>query len=719
LIKLSNSVNHLEQCNIFYLFRQVLIVTVKILFLDTETSGMNPKKDNIIEMGAILCSMNESGKTQVIDTFSELISINYPLEEVVTQITGITQTDLNAAPSRNKVQEKWGDWLEKNFNETEDQLVLVGHSLLDFDHKFLLEEGWYLPLNYKCCDTVILSKITYPHFSAVNLDYLRQKLELTKNFNSIISQEKEMRAHRALYDTASTVFLLERIIESLRQYQMPQEFIQILLKHHLPIHNLALDYSAQRELSTADNSEISVDFQYDWNGIKNELSLNDKINMLSQTGVKNFLLQSLENYTDLTTPANYVILQLISGLHLRHKFGWNINFHGMESDFKTAVLLIDWATSSVGIKTNAKSHQTSPLEHLVWQVGNASDIQLQPDKVVSIASFIVDMLEKNSRDEELKKQCLKLINAYDFLFLSVQPRLTTKNYYIYNPATTTLAEEMIYKKMYSFYEQIGQTIGIIEQKTKERLKNLAISSITEYSTLKLLEELKKLDINPDRRYNLMDLKGKLVINQSIYPFDLNSHLNLILDQNTDLLIPTFLTEDEVLELVEIMGLPANNIIPRIIYKRTTQQSPVSDIVERIEVTPQELESIVLQMNEAVKETQYPVLILAGQNSTYNNLEKTIKDNLKPEDYLIIGVSGSKVKIMSKLQTGTKAIALLKQKDIPFLRNYGHIAFCKILTIDNYHFYPAFYWKDRGIDSQRFQKFLNRSSDNMLRFIFDC
>ena len=56
---------------------------------DIETSGLNPKKDKIIEIGAIKYKDNKK-----IDEFSYLIDPEIKLNQIITDVTGITDDDL-------------------------------------------------------------------------------------------------------------------------------------------------------------------------------------------------------------------------------------------------------------------------------------------------------------------------------------------------------------------------------------------------------------------------------------------------------------------------------------------------------------------------------------------------------------------------------------------------------------------------------------------------
>ena len=69
-----------------------------IVFLDLETSGLDPEKDQIIELAAIK-AQNSSGNITVVDEMDEMISLpdEKHLPSKITEITGITDTILQRA----------------------------------------------------------------------------------------------------------------------------------------------------------------------------------------------------------------------------------------------------------------------------------------------------------------------------------------------------------------------------------------------------------------------------------------------------------------------------------------------------------------------------------------------------------------------------------------------------------------------------------------------
>ncbi|MBU0727548.1 3'-5' exonuclease, partial [Patescibacteria group bacterium] len=85
--------------------------------LDLETSGIDPKRNDIIEVAAV---RYENGKE--VARYDNLIKIDYKLPEIITAITGITDADI----------EKDGKFKNTVLAEVEDIIkgaYIVGHNI--------------------------------------------------------------------------------------------------------------------------------------------------------------------------------------------------------------------------------------------------------------------------------------------------------------------------------------------------------------------------------------------------------------------------------------------------------------------------------------------------------------------------------------------------------------------------------------------------------------
>lgn len=157
--------------------------------VDLETTGLNPKTDKIIEIGAVRMRDGE-----IAARFQSLVNPGRQLSESACQITGITQQEVDAAPKAGDILPDFLCFLGEN--------VLVGHSLL-FDFSFLkkaaVNEG--LSLEAKGIDTLKLSRKYLAQLPSRSLEALCVHFGIPH------------RAHRALGDAEATAALYELLCE--------------------------------------------------------------------------------------------------------------------------------------------------------------------------------------------------------------------------------------------------------------------------------------------------------------------------------------------------------------------------------------------------------------------------------------------------------------------------------------------------------------------------
>lgn len=157
--------------------------------IDLETTGLNPKTDRIIEIGAV----------KIIDgqcegTFSTFVNPGRKLEQRIVELTGICDEDLESAPSIEQVLPTLMDFLE--------DLPLLGHSIL-FDYSFLKKAAVNQKLSFEkqAIDTLKIARKYLAELEHRSLDFLCEYYKI------------EHRAHRALEDAKATDLLYRRLAE--------------------------------------------------------------------------------------------------------------------------------------------------------------------------------------------------------------------------------------------------------------------------------------------------------------------------------------------------------------------------------------------------------------------------------------------------------------------------------------------------------------------------
>ena len=140
---------------------------------DLETTGLSNKSDEIIEIGAVRFSARET-----LGEFQTFVNPNRQVPKFITDMTGITQSDVNSAPAISKVGREFSDFVAG--------ATLIAHNAA-FDMGFLHESG--LSLANPVCDTMELAQLTRPYARSYALEQLAKS-----------ESEPIERAHRALHD---------------------------------------------------------------------------------------------------------------------------------------------------------------------------------------------------------------------------------------------------------------------------------------------------------------------------------------------------------------------------------------------------------------------------------------------------------------------------------------------------------------------------------------
>ncbi len=163
-----------------------------IIALDLETTWLDSTVDGIIEVALVKIDEKTFEK---IDEFQTFVHPGVPIPELITNITNISDSDVEGAPSfseiRQDIQEFIGD------------APILGHNT-NFDRKFLLDNGIDIEKNL-VLDTFFLANFLLSDLKSLNLWFISDHLW--------ISIESE---HRAIYDTYATVDVFVALIEKLQ-----------------------------------------------------------------------------------------------------------------------------------------------------------------------------------------------------------------------------------------------------------------------------------------------------------------------------------------------------------------------------------------------------------------------------------------------------------------------------------------------------------------------
>jgi DNA polymerase-3 subunit alpha (Gram-positive type) len=158
--------------------------------LDTETTGVNPSDDRIIEIGM----------ARVIDgrieaSYSTLIDPQMKISGRITELTGITDGDVTGKPVI-------ADIIGEIIDFTQD-LPLLGHNII-FDYKFIKKAATDNSMQFvkNGIDTLKMARRILPDMPHKGLEYLCAQLGINPGHS-----------HRAYDDAVSAMKLYNRLYE--------------------------------------------------------------------------------------------------------------------------------------------------------------------------------------------------------------------------------------------------------------------------------------------------------------------------------------------------------------------------------------------------------------------------------------------------------------------------------------------------------------------------
>lgn len=182
--------------------------------LDLETTGLDPRRDAITEVGAVRFRTsldNGSVQARVLDTWSSLVNPDRPIPIQVQQLTGITQEDVAGAPRFSQVIDELRRFV--------GQYPVVGHNV-SFDLGVLYSHD--LPLSNPTVDTFELASILMPHAARYSLTKLGEMFDLPN-----------LCSHRALDDALATKDLFVALLE--HASELPLTILQELNRLARPV----------------------------------------------------------------------------------------------------------------------------------------------------------------------------------------------------------------------------------------------------------------------------------------------------------------------------------------------------------------------------------------------------------------------------------------------------------------------------------------------------
>ena len=166
---------------------------------DLETTGLDPRWDDIIEIGAV-----KVRNGQPADRYEQLINPGRPIPSIITEITGINDDMVKDAPALADILPGFLEWIGDD--------ILLGHNV-NFDINFLYDNAEELgekPVDNDFIDTLRLARYLYPEERHNRLRDLIARFDIA-----------ETQQHRALADVEQTVACYQWMLHHMEKNNIP------------------------------------------------------------------------------------------------------------------------------------------------------------------------------------------------------------------------------------------------------------------------------------------------------------------------------------------------------------------------------------------------------------------------------------------------------------------------------------------------------------------
>ena len=658
-----------------------------LLFLDTETTGVDFGSDQIIELGAVLYSLDPVSLVfSPVDHFQSTVALRQKLDDKISRITGITTEELSTALSVTKVQQKWNDWLDKYDAKID---AIIGHSI-DFDLHFLNKEGWFLPTT-KNIDTLSLSKILYPNFSAVNQEFLSKKLKFEQKipFTDLVN----LTHHRSLYDSIMCANLFGCVLKEVASLQCSAEFIKYFTTNFL---DLGLQFFAKKPIFETKVIDTTLVQYISVSGKTKEASQGEKISLLNE--------QSLSELDKLLT-VNFsnslrLVLCQIYILNLKNLTGQtNLKFHAQGGNFWSYNffnLIIEFVISNT--LPNISQTIIPKYESIIDQMSQILDHSVNLGQIIEYLEILNQILIANDINS---KEIQSVLSQYDFLIFTIQPllrncelklALTSPNYQQRN-FVTKLENLITNLESLEFVTTPKSSTLPIHKGMSNELESLIL-----FIRSQIKFQIENIYFDKNAYYSFR-VNGK-------YLSMTRAKKNYILQEHFDkLLVPkptiqTYLTEQGFESLNQLANLKiAHNkfslvegVPPKAGRVLLDSASFDYDFERMSNIDGLEYLQSKLENAKAQKKIS---LIFCGLNSSMNNIQKLVLQNDElTRNTLIVGESGSLTKIASKIEQGFTGLVVVKFSSLNyFIQENGAVKdnIAEVVIYDKPYFGIHNYW----------------------------
>jgi DNA polymerase-3 subunit epsilon len=188
----------------------MLIDEATFVVTDTETTGLRPGPNRVIEIGAVKVKGGE-----IVDRFDQLVNPGTSVPRQITRLTGITTPMVFAAPPSEQVLRAYTAFLQDG--------VFVGHNAA-FDKKFLQFELRQAGLEFRIGSALCTRRLARRLLHALP----------SKSLSSLMRHYRitSARRHRAYDDALATAKILTRLLTALRNETGLESLDELLRLQH-------------------------------------------------------------------------------------------------------------------------------------------------------------------------------------------------------------------------------------------------------------------------------------------------------------------------------------------------------------------------------------------------------------------------------------------------------------------------------------------------------
>lgn len=236
----------------FYLFFLMLNKNFRYVAMDFETTGLDPKKDEAIQIWLVEIDVD----WKVIKEFKSFLKPQKDikqLRDLVAYITWISLDDLYGAPSifdlKNDIEDFFGN-----------DVILIWQNIqfdIDVIHKYLPDIKYYDSI-----DTMYMAQNLVHFAPSYALDVLVEHLMTKKEFKNIFDIIHGWKnfdvqdAHDALFDSKNAlclfVYIVQNIVSLIRDYPVLSNFVQ----KNIWLYHKILNYKVDRSWNKIGNIEL-------------------------------------------------------------------------------------------------------------------------------------------------------------------------------------------------------------------------------------------------------------------------------------------------------------------------------------------------------------------------------------------------------------------------------------------------------------------------------